>query len=62
MICRALRGAFQPRPSRQSGPCSFGGENRSLPLQKITWKLAMLLALGSAARNSDLVQLSVNHR
>ena len=38
------------------------GDNQSLPLQKLTWKLAMLLAICSASRTSDLTKLSVSHR
>lgn len=38
-----------------------GGENRSLSLQKISWKLAMLLALCSAPHSSDLSGLSISH-
>ena len=38
------------------------GNNQSLPLQKLTWKLAMLLALCSASRTSDLTKLSISHR
>ena len=37
------------------------GENRSLSLQKLSWKLAMLLALCSASCSSDLGKLRISH-
>ena len=39
------------------------GVNESLSLQRLSWKLAMLLALTSASRSSDLSNLTIaNHR
>ena len=72
LVCQLLKGAFQLRPPPPkysefwsvdqvlSHICSWG-PNSSLPLQKLSWKLAMLMALCSASRSSDLCHLSVNH-
>ena len=71
LVRRVLEGAFQLRPPLPKYTsfwsvdqvlqllCSWGS-NDSLTLQQLTWKLAMLLALCSAGRSSDLSRLSVN--
>ena len=72
LVCRLLKGAFQLRPplpkysefwSIDQVLCHIWswGLNNSLTLQKLTWKLAMLLALCSAGRSSDLSRLSTNN-
>ena len=71
LVCRALKGAFQLRPPKPKyssfwsvdqvlSHSKLWGPNESLSLQKLTWKLAMLIALCSAGRSSDLSHLSVN--
>ena len=73
LVCRILKGAFQLRPPKAKYTTFWSveqvlshlaswGDNQSLPLQKLTWKLAMLLALCSASRTSDLTKLSISHR
>ena len=73
LVCRILKGVFQLRPPKAKYTAFWSveqilnhlaswGDNQSLPLQKLTWKLAMLLALCSASRTSDLTKLSVRHR
>ena len=37
------------------------GDNQSLPLHKLTWKLAILLALCIASHTSDLTKFSISH-
>ena len=37
------------------------GENTSLPMQKLSWKLAMLLSLCSSSCSSDLSKLCISH-
>ena len=72
LVCRLLKGAFQLRPplpkysefwSVHQVLCHIlsWALNNSLTLQKLTWKLAMLLALCSAGRSSDLSRLSINN-
>ena len=36
------------------------GQNWSMPIDKFTWKLAMLLALSSGARSSEICGLTTN--
>ena len=73
LVCRILKGAFQLRPPKAKYTTSWPleqvlnhlaswGENQSLSLQKLSWKLAMLLALCSASRSSDLTKVSIHHR
>ena len=73
LVCRILKGAFQLRPPKAKYTTFWSveqvlshlaswGDNQSLPLQKLTLKLAMLLALCSASRTSDLTKLSIGHR
>lgn len=38
------------------------GENKSLPLQDLSHKLAMLMALTRPSRSADLAQLDLSHR
>ena len=73
LVCRIRKGAFQLRPPQAKYSVFWSvssvlnhmaswGENQSLGLQKLSWKLAMLLALCSASRTSDLTKFSVQHR
>ena len=73
LVCRILKGVFQLRPPKAKYTAFWSveqvlnhlaswGDNQSLPLQKLTWKLAMLLALCSASRTSDLTKLSISRR
>ena len=70
MVCRLLKGAFQTKPPKPKYTAFWSvdqvllhirtwGEDQSLSLKTLTWKLAILLALSSAGRSSDLVRLSV---
>ena len=73
LVCRILKGAFQLRPPKAKYTTFWSveqvlshlaswGDNQSLPLQKLTWNLAMLLALCSASHTSDPTKLSISHR
>ena len=74
LVCRLLKGVFQQRPPKPKHSTfwsietvldhiSSWGVNRSLSFQQLSWKLAMLLALSSASRSSDLSKLTlVGHR
>ena len=73
LVCRILKVAFQLTPPKAKyttfwpveqvlNHLASWGENQSLSLQKLSWKLAMLLALCSASRSSDLTKLSICHR
>ena len=73
LVCGILKGVFQLRPpqdkytsfwsvSKVLNHLASWGENQALSLKQLTWKLAMLLALCSASRSSDLSEFSVCHR
>ena len=72
LVCRVLKDAFQLRPPQPKYSefwsvdkvlCHIRswGSNESLSFQNLSWKLAMIMALSSASRSSDLSRLSVNH-
>ena len=73
LVTRLQKGAFHQRPPqpRYTHTWNVGvvtkhirskGENATLPLQELTHKLAMLLALTRPSRSADLVSLDLNLR
>ena len=72
LVCRLMKGVFQQRPPKPKHTAfwsvkvvldhlSSWGDNDLLSLQRLSWKLAMLLALSSASRSSDLSRLSIDN-
>ena len=72
LVSRVLRGAFTRRPPQPKHQAFWDvevvlsslrelGDNESLTLGDLSRKLAMLLALVSANRSSDLAKLSLSH-
>ena len=73
LIIRLLKGIFHDRPPlpRYSGIWNVQnvlnyleglGENKSLPLKLLSWKLTMLLALTWPSRSADLSNLDLSRR
>ena len=73
LISRLLKGIFHDRPPLPRYTSTWNvqtvlnyleglGENQSLPLKDLSWKLAMLLALTRPSRSADLSQLDLKRR
>ena len=73
LVTRLLKGIFHDRPPlpRYSGTWNVQsvlnyleglGENKSLPLKPLSWKLTMLLALTRPSRSADSSQLDLSRR
>ena len=73
LVTRLLKGIFHDRPPlpRYSGTWNVQnvlnyleglGENKSLPLKLLSWKLTMLLALTRPSRLADLSNLDLSRR
>ena len=73
LVIRLLKGAFHQRPPQPrysqtwdvglvTGYIKSKGENKSTPLQDLTHKLAMLMALTRPSRSADLAKLSLDRR
>ena len=73
LVSRLLKGAFHQRPPQPrytqtwdvglvTGYIKSKGENKDIPLQDLTHKLAMLMALTRPSRSADLAKLNLDHR
>lgn len=72
LMIKLFNGFYQERPRvHKAAPCwsvdnvlnsiLAWGENSSLALSKLTWKLAMLMSLSVASRCSELAYLDLSH-
>ena len=71
LICRLIKGVFQARPplpryshtwdvQRVLNFLTSLGENHSLSLKHLSWKVTMLLALSRPSRSADLSKLDLS--
>lgn len=73
LVSRVLKGAFNQRPPKPRYEFMWDvskvlnyidslGESDALPLQSLSWKLAMILALTRPSRSADIAMLDLRYR
>ena len=73
LICRLIKGVFQARPPLPRYSHTWDvqkvlnylnslGDNRTLSLKHLSWKVTMLLALSHLSRSADLSELDLSRR